>query len=178
MKKIIDKLIELWWVFPIVSIFCCIVATLETIFKFGDIIFAIAFILSMLCIPIQVVIFIITLLRKKWKTAIGVFIGGFINAVCFCAWLFFTLIMSLFSPENDPFGKEHPIPIDLECNIPLANELIDFEKYEYSYEEATIDTLNSDTWLQIWTEVKAEYMNTTSIIRSLPTAPYIYAATK
>ncbi|MBR5831611.1 MAG: hypothetical protein IKY79_03235 [Bacteroidales bacterium] len=100
--------------------------------------------------PIQVVIFIITLLRKKWKTAIGVFIGGFINAVCFCAWLFFTLIMSLFSPENDPFGKEHPIPIDLECNIPLANELIDFEKYEYSYEEATIDTLNSDTWLQIW----------------------------
>ena len=77
MKKIIDKLIELWWVFPIVSIFCCIVATLETIFKFGDIIFAIAFILSMLCIPIQVVIFIITLLRKKWKKAIGVFIGGF-----------------------------------------------------------------------------------------------------
>ena len=150
MKEIIDKLIKFWWIFPIVSIFCNIVATLETIFKFGDIIFVIAFILSMLCMPIQVVIFIITLLRKKWKKAIGVFIGGFINAVCFCAWLFFALIMSLFSPENDPFGKEHPIPIDLECNIPLANELIDFEKYEYSYEEATIDSLNSDTWLQIW----------------------------
>lgn len=54
------------------------------------------------------------------------------------------MIMSLFSifaAESDDFGKRHPIPEGLEYNLPLETG-----------EQLVIDSLETETYLQIWND--------------------------
>ena len=49
--------------------------------------------------------------------------------------------LSLFAPSSDDFGRKHSIPDGLEYTIPFD---------EYSNPSVVIDSLDADTYLQIW----------------------------
>ena len=51
-----------------------------------------------------------------------------------------SLFLVMYYPLNDPFGEKHPIPQDMEFNIPLDME---------SHDNPVADSLDTDSYLQI-----------------------------
>lgn len=81
--------------------------------------------------------------KKEWrKLAISFALSAFIVLTLGV----FSIIVSMSSPDG--FGRSHPIPLDLQYDIPLksSNPFI----YESKDETAQVDSTDSNTWLQIW----------------------------
>ncbi|MBQ2492190.1 MAG: hypothetical protein II527_02525, partial [Bacteroidales bacterium] len=57
--------------------------------------------------------------------------------------LILALIWLFGRDGSDRFGKDHPVPSGLECNIPFAE-----------YSTAAVDSLDSSTWLSVWNDVQ------------------------
>lgn len=74
--------------------------------------------------------------RKWWQ-----FVGSFlISLIITSISALVSLFLVMYYPLNDPFGETHPIPQDMEFNIPLDME---------SHDNPVADSLNTDSYLQI-----------------------------
>lgn len=81
--------------------------------------------------------------KKEWrKLAISFALSAFIVLTLGV----FSTIVSMSSPDG--FGRSHPIPPDLQYDIPLKSS--DPFIYESKDETAQVDSTDSNTWLQIW----------------------------
>lgn len=81
--------------------------------------------------------------KKEWrKLAISFALSAFIVLTLGV----FSIIVSMSSPDG--FGRSHPIPRDLQYDIPLKSS--DPFIYESKDETAQVDSTDSNTWLQIW----------------------------
>ncbi|MBR2360517.1 MAG: hypothetical protein IKA75_08905 [Bacteroidaceae bacterium] len=50
-------------------------------------------------------------------------------------------IKASFEPDRSTFGKDHPIPEDMECHVPYASD---------ARPEVVVDSLDADSYLQVW----------------------------
>lgn len=81
--------------------------------------------------------------KKEWKKfAVSFGLSAFIVLTLGV----FSTIVSMSSPDG--FGRSHPIPPDLQYDIPLKSS--DPFIYESKDETAQVDSTDSNTWLQIW----------------------------
>lgn len=109
-------LIKYWWVFPIVSIICSFLIILSLnhdLWGLADVFT----IMALLLLITQLITFIFCFSEKKWGRGIGSVIAGVISFLVYSYATF--VILAFASSQPSSFGKEHPIPENLEYNIPL-----------------------------------------------------------
>lgn len=109
---------------------------------------------------IQLLTFVAAIVVKRWKQLIGVFIGWLASFVLFVGLLFLSAISAVAGmvaniDGEDLFGREHPIPDTLHCELPL----VDYDHIYYGMNDTVgtfkkavtpvIDSLNSLTYLQV-----------------------------
>ena len=159
MRKVINFAVRFWWIFPLATLLLFVVAMLCG--ATNNILMLVLSIVSIFSLLPQLVVFVILLFQKKWWRAVGCGVAGIASGLCCILPLVFLLmfVVSLFDYEPDNFGKEHPIPEGLEYNIPLGyvNDSLEHCSYAtsstvYNYEAEPIDSLDSQTWLQIWND--------------------------
>ena len=115
-------LLKYWWIFPVVNLACLLLTIPSLNNDLWDLAssFIIVFILLMV---IQGIIIIFCLCEKEWWRAVGSVIGV---VVCFIVFSFVSFVYLIHaSSQPNSFGKEHPIPEDLEYNIPLGYDSVD-----------------------------------------------------
>ena len=134
MKRFILKY---WWIPPIVlaalMVLDCIImiANLSVIVAFADC-------LSLCTVIFILVSWVVLLISKQWKKCLYSFL---ITILVVCALSIPMVFINLYAPIPDDFGRRHSIPDGLEYTIPFE---------EYSDPAVVIDSLDTDTYLQIW----------------------------
>ena len=159
MKRIFDWLVRFWWLFPLVGTACsCLLfPILDSCVKGARVPLVGLIGVALLCICVQLIVFVAALFRHKWWVAVGTFLTGVVSLVAFIAFPLLIVCMTLQSAPDD-FGGKHPNPEGLEYSFPLGyiidetGERMDapFSLKECHAEEPTIDSLDSQSWLQIW----------------------------
>ena len=83
---------------------------------------------------------VILLVNKQWKKCLYSFL---ITILAGCALSIPWGWISFYAPSSDDFGRRHSIPDELEYTIPFPFE-------EHSNSTVVIDSLDTDTYLQVW----------------------------
>ena len=104
-----------------------IIAIVDNVFFFGVTLFIL-------------VSWIILLINKQWKKCLYSFL---ITILVVCVLSIPIGFISLFAPGSDDFGRMHSIPDGLEYTIPFEVN---------SNPSVVIDSLDTDTYLQIWND--------------------------
>ena len=150
------KLLRLWWLWPVLF-----VALLITIFFMKEAsVWMTVCLFALLAFSgiMQLVTFILAIVRKQWRRLIGTIVGGLVSVaafVAFCIMLFATAFARMFGPNEDSFGKEHPIPDNVQCELPLVDESTIYYGINDTVGELreavtpVIDSLDTSTFLQI-----------------------------
>lgn len=151
----IDWIVRFWWVFPLITALFIVgsIFLMDWNITLGLLICFLSAIFLLLQLPV----FIILLVKKKWWRALGAFLSG---AVCFVLFVTIPLLFigMFFDSAPDNFGKEHPIPEGLEYCKPLGSvakdgDTIDAGENDYLgwvRVQPTIDSTDTTSWLQIW----------------------------
>lgn len=151
-NSFIDWVVGFWWLFPLVTILLAMVPLfiIDGHPVLGIVMCCIAAVLLLLQLPV----FVILLINKKWWRAVGAFILGVLSLLPFGGIAFSFIAMfaaSLFSMEPDDFGKKHPIPDGLEYNIPITDSVQGWNAQDgFMFTPVEIDSTDTNSWLQIW----------------------------
>ena len=129
--------IKYWWTFPLL-LAMSMLALIVLFTKTPSILETIIGVLLLLDVVALFTSWVILIINKKWLKVLLSFIA---SAVVVCI-LWLPLVLSAMSGP-DGFGKEHPIPEQLEYNLPLSYES---DKIE------VVDSLDTKTYLQIWND--------------------------
>ena len=133
-------IIRFWWLFPVLF-----AAAIFSIAITSSSWTAMAWEISILLTSMALITsWIFLLIFKKWWRFLFSFILGALT-VAFFIYLLYLGISLAFNPGPDDFGKEHPIPAQLDYNLPL---------YEGEELPHPIDSTATDTWLHIWNDVQ------------------------
>ena len=132
-------IIRFWWIFPVLF------AASILISAYFDSMRPIFFVISVpLTFVALITSWIFLLIFKKWWRFLLSLILGALTLIFFLYILMIGFELA-FNPGPDNFGKEHTIPAQLDYNLPLleGEELLH-----------PIDSIASNTWLQIWNDVQ------------------------
>lgn len=147
-RPFINWIVRFWWVFPLATVLIAIgvIFAFDVSTVFGLVICG----FSAIPLFLQIPVFIILLLEKKWWRAVGAFLAGIISLVPF-ALMPLLFISMFFDSMPDEFGKEHPIPEGLEYNIPITDTAYRWNAHDgYMFTPVDIDSTDTTSWLQIW----------------------------
>ena len=140
MKRII---IKYWWAFP--TLLASLPTTLGLLYVTYPTVFetivGIFLILTLIALPVS---WIVLLINKKWFKCL---LSLAMTVLIVCVLWFPLVLASMNAPDG--FGKSHPIPEGLAYNHPLSTE---------SDQSAAIDSLDTETYLQVWEELHGHYM--------------------
>ena len=131
--------IEYWWTFPIM-LALSMLALIVLFTKTPSILETIIGILLLLVIIALLISWVLLLINKQWLKFLLSFTVSFVVG---CILLIPLTLSAMSGPDG--FGKDHPIPEGLEYNLPLPFES---EKFEPA------DSLNNQTYLQIWNDIQ------------------------
>ena len=132
--------VKFWWIFPIVNLICALLIIPAANHNLWGLSSAL-FIVFIVLLVIQGIIFIYCLCKKEWWRSVGAAIGVL---VCFIAFYFISFIYLITSSlQPDPFGKEHPIPEGMECEIPLEGN---------APVEVSVDGISEKAYLLVWND--------------------------
>ena len=135
MKNFINRF---WWLFP-VFFAAAIFSIAITSSSWTAMVWEISILLTSMAL---ITSWIFLLIFKKWWKFLFSFIMGALT-VAFFIYLLYLGISLAFNPGPDNFGKEHPIPAQLDYNLTL----LEGEELPHP-----IDSTATDTWLQIWND--------------------------
>lgn len=157
-KSFWHLLSRIWWVWPVATF--VILVLWMGFYPQRDVFPNVLFWLIVGLLFIQFLTFVAAIVVKKWNQLIGVFIGWLASFVLFVGLLFLSAISAVAGmvaniDGEDPFGREHPIPDTLHCELPL----VDYDHIYYGMNDTVgtfkkavtpvIDSLNSLTYLQV-----------------------------
>jgi hypothetical protein len=148
LTDLIDWIVRFWWVFPLITALFIVGSIF--IMDWNVTIGLFVCLLSAIFLFLQLSVFIILLIRKKWWQALGAFLAG---VVCFVPFIAIPLlfISMFFDSMPDDFGKEHPIPEGLEYNLPITDTNHRWNAYDGDiFTPVDIDSSDTASWLQIW----------------------------
>ena len=132
-------IIRFWWLFPVLF------AASILISAYFDSMRPIFFVISVpLTFVALITSWIFLLIFKKWWRFLLSLILGALTLIFFLYILMIGFELA-FNPGPDNFGKEHTIPAQLDYNLPL----LEGEELPHP-----IDSIASNTWLQIWNDVQ------------------------
>ena len=131
--------IKYWWTFPIM-LALSMLALIVLFTKTPSILETIIGILLLLVIIALLISWVLLLINKQWLKVLLSFTVSFVVG---CILLIPLTLSAMSGPDG--FGKDHPIPEGLEYNLPLPFES---EKVE------PVDSLNNQTYLQIWNDIQ------------------------
>lgn len=129
--------IKYWWTFPLLLAMSML--ALKVLFtKTPSILETIVGVLLLLVVIALLTSWVLLIINKQWLKVLLSFLASAV--VSGILWI--PLVLSAMSGP-DGFGKDHPIPEQLEYNLPLSYES---DKIE------VIDSLDINTYLQIWND--------------------------
>lgn len=138
MKKIVLKY---WWVLPLL-LCCCLIGLTFLFSSTTSIVECIVGVLLLLVVILLPVSWIVLLINKKWWQCILSFLLSVILTVIIGILFWVPLVMAaLFEVEPDDFGSKHKIPDGLVYNLTLNS---------FSDDKVLIDSLDKETYLQVW----------------------------
>lgn len=132
-------MIKYWYVLPVllavlsVVLFTRITAPTAVIDAWWIIV-----LLILVLLPIT---WVILLVNKKWLEFTISFLGTIVIVGGVGVFSLYTAAHVLFDPDTSPFGKEHPIPANLEYNLPLTDYIVDPDSGYQVYVEGRADSL-------------------------------------
>ena len=132
MKRIVNWLIDYWWVIPLFMVLQMFVILVVMYLLPGDWVELIVSILWELAAVVELLLLALLLFRKKWKiffTSLALMLGIVFIMVPFS-------FLAMAAPDG--YAPHHPIPEGMELNIPLDDE------------DAVVDSNDSDSFLQIY----------------------------
>lgn len=132
--------VKFWWIFPIVNLVSALLIIPSANHNLWGLTSAL-FIVFIVLLVVQGIIFIYCLCKKEWWQSVGSAIGCIVCFIAFYIISFIYLIVS--SSQPDPFGKEHPIPEGMEYEIPLN---------ENAPVEVIVDGFSEKEYLQVWND--------------------------
>ena len=132
--------VKFWWIFPIVNLVSALLIVPSANHNLWGLTSAL-FIVFVVLLVVQGIIFIYCLCKKEWWQSVGSAIGCIVCFIAFYIISFIYLIISSLQP--DPFGKEHPIPEGMEYEIPLN---------ENAPVEVIVDGFSEKECLQVWND--------------------------
>lgn len=132
--------VKFWWIFPIVNLVSALLIVPSANHNLWGLTSAL-FIVFVVLLVVQGIIFIYCLCKKEWWQSVGSAIGCIVCFIAFYIISFIYLIVS--SSQPDPFGKEHPIPEGMEYEIPLN---------ENAPVEVIVDGFSEKECLQVWND--------------------------
>ena len=132
-------LVKYWWMFPLL-LALSMLALIVLFTKTPSILETIIGILLLLVIIALLISWVLLLINKQWLKVLLSFTVSFVVG---CILLIPLTLSAMSGPDG--FGKDHPIPEGLEYNLPLPFES---EKVEL------VDSLNNQTYLQIWNDIQ------------------------
>ena len=132
--------VKFWWIFPIVNLVSALLIVPSANHNLWGLTSAL-FIVFVVLLVVQGIIFIYCLCKKEWWQSVGSAIGCIVCFIAFYIISFIYLIIS--SSQPDPFGKEHPIPEGMEYEIPLK---------EIAPVDLIIDGFSEKECLQVWND--------------------------
>ena len=135
----IQLFIKFWWAFPIM-LALSMLALIVLFTKTPSILETIIGILLLFVIIALLISWVLLLINKQWLKFLLSFTVSFVVG---CILLIPLTLSAMSGPDG--FGKDHPIPEGLEYNLPLPFES---EKVE------PVDSLNNQTYLQIWNDIQ------------------------
>ena len=139
MKTMKRFFIKYWWAFPIM-LALSMLALIVLFTKTPSILETIIGILLLFVIIALLISWVLLLINKQWLKFLLSFTVSFVVG---CILLIPLTLSAMSGPDG--FGKDHPIPEGLEYNLPLPFES---EKVE------PVDSLNNQTYLQIWNDIQ------------------------
>jgi hypothetical protein len=149
-----DVIIKFWYVFPILyALFAFALILMINMNSLPAVIensVGILLLITLITLPVS---WIVLLVNKRWWRCIASFVASVVIAVLSGGALFFAILAAMFAPDTSTFGKDHPIPADLEYNLPLQRYHWDDSLAASVYvdpDSVVVDTLNADSYLQIW----------------------------
>ena len=140
LKQKMNFFVKFWWIFPIVNLVSALLIVPSANHNLWGLTSAL-FIVFILLLVVQGIIFIYCLCKKEWWQSVGSAIGCIVCFIAFYIISFIYLIVS--SSQPDPFGKEHPIPEGMEYEIPLN---------ENAPVEVIVDGFSEKEYLQVWND--------------------------
>lgn len=140
LKQKMNFFVKFWWIFPIVNLVSALLIVPSANHNLWGLTSAL-FIVFVVLLVVQGIIFIYCLCKKEWWQSVGSAIGCIVCFIAFYIISFIYLIVS--SSQPDPFGKEHPIPEGMEYEIPL---------YENAPVEVIVDGFSEKECLQVWND--------------------------
>ena len=150
-----DVIIKFWYVFPILyALFAFALILMINMNSLPAVIedsVGILLLITLITLPVS---WIVLLVNKRWWRCIASFAASVVIAVLSGGALFFTILEAMFAPDTSTFGKDHPIPADLEYNLPHRTEYVcDSISEILSPVPDSVnvaDVHNPDSYLQIW----------------------------
>ena len=131
-----------WWTLPLYMGACLLILSICFFFapSFVEEIFSIVLLLVIVAL---VASWVFLIRDKRGKTVL-------LSVAMSIGVLVVTGPISMIGAMNGPdgFGRDHTIPEGIEYNIPLNNQ--QDRTYQNVLEEATVDSLDRNTYLQIW----------------------------
>ena len=136
MKNLIIK----YWYIPPVILTLLMLSLMMLFTQSPSVIESVIGILLLIILITLLISWIVLCINKKWWKFLASFLITILD-ICFLG-----LPLSLFATLGpDGFGKDHPIPDGLKCNIPLVED---------SCSTAPVDSLDSNTYLVIWNDIQ------------------------
>ena len=149
-----DFIIKFWFVFPILyALFAFALILMINMNSLPAVIedsVGILLLITLITLPVS---WIVLLVNKRWWRCIASFAASVVIAVLSGGALFFAILAAMFAPDTSTFGKDHPIPEGLAYNLPLQRYHWDDSLAASVYvdpDSVVVDTLNPDSYLQIW----------------------------
>ena len=128
--------VKFWWIFPIVNLVSALLIVPSANHNLWGLTSAL-FIVFVVLLVVQGIIFIYCLCKKEWWQSVGSAIGCIVCFIAFYIISFIYLIVS--SSQPDPFGKEHPIPEGMEYLMVFQKKSV--YKFGTIFKEVCINTV-------------------------------------
>lgn len=135
------RLLKYWYILPILLACLMIVACLMYMLmiqsmKSSMVIESTVSVLILIVLIALPISWVILLINKQWKRSFFSFLA---TILVVCVLGFPLSFLAMESPDG--FGKDHPIPDGLECNLPLVDD---------SCSTAPIDSIDTNNYLVVW----------------------------
>ena len=141
-----------WWLFPLATVLLSIFSLIASDWNITFMLILCG--LAAITLLLQVPVFVILLIEKRWWRAVGAFFSGSASLASFVCLPF--LFVSMFvGSMPDHFGKKHPIPEGMEVNIPITDTNCRWNATDgFIFTPIDIDSNDTNSWLQIWNGVQ------------------------
>ena len=131
-----DKVLKYWWVFPLTFLALLLVGLYFVVHPlYVGWFWAVLSILTLLSAFLQVAAAVAALMRRRYRLMSAICGCGVLCVIVFC-------LAGWFSPfvagSADHFGREHPIPPGLACEVPSGRP-----------DPMAVDSTRPATWLQV-----------------------------